>query len=83
MTAKPQRRGRPSRAVGSEKAMGAVDPNTIDPRTILEKIAADVSAPATARVAACRILLGQQPADSPDQIDPVTKLALKLLKGTK
>jgi hypothetical protein len=34
-----------------------IDPDEVDPRVILRSIAADVSAPATARVAACRSLL--------------------------
>ena len=49
-----------SRVQATEKALAAilVDPSTIDPRQILAGIAADRSAPAGARVAACRTLLG-------------------------
>src|SRR5690348_9352518 len=83
-------RGRPSRAVASAKALAAlaVDPASVDPRAILAKIAADTSAPATARVAACRALLhggldGARKQAGTEKRDPVTDLALKLLKGIK
>lgn len=84
------RGGRPTRAAASAKALAAlaIDPSTIDPRTILATIAADPSAAATARVAACRVLLAgtgeiAPAADSDDDEDPVTKLALKLLRGAR
>lgn len=76
-----KRRGRPSRKEASQKAMADVDLTTIDPRRVLLQIAADTSAAATARVAACRALLadrGKDPAAGDD--DPVTELALKLLR---
>jgi hypothetical protein len=34
-----------------------VDPKTLDPRAVLASIAADIRAPAMARVAACKVLL--------------------------
>jgi hypothetical protein len=86
LTKKSQKRGRPSRAAASAKALADVDLSAIDPRTVLLTIAADTSAPATARVAACRALLGEPPIPpkpSGDDDDPVTRLALQLLKGTK
>jgi hypothetical protein len=57
-----RKRGRPKRASASVRALAAlvaagIDPAEVDPRVILRSIAADVSAPATARVAACRSLL--------------------------
>ena len=58
---KPRRKGgRPTRAEATAKALAAivVDPTTIDPRGILAAIAADRSAPAGARVAACRTCSG-------------------------
>ena len=55
-----RRRGRPTREEASRKLLArlAVDPATIDPKAILAAIAADASAPAAARVTACRALLG-------------------------
>jgi hypothetical protein len=61
--AKPRRgRGRPSRAEASAKTIAAlqaagVDPTSFDPRAVLAAVAADASAPASARVAAARALL--------------------------
>ena len=61
--AKPRRdRGRPSRAEASAKALAAlqaagIDVTDIDPRLILQAIAADPSAPASARVSAAKALL--------------------------
>lgn len=83
--ASKNRGGRPTRAAASAKALAAlaVDPETIKPREILAGIAADTSAPATARVAACRALLQQAEGDNGDKPDddPITTLALKLLAG--
>jgi hypothetical protein len=62
---KPRRRGRPNRAEASAKAMAAlaaagIDIGDCDPRTILRAIACDPSAPASARVSACRKLIDDQ-----------------------
>jgi len=66
---KPKRKGgRPSRAEASAKALRGLDLTAIDPVAILREIAADLSAPATARVAACKALLDvqdQDPAEDP------------------
>lgn len=58
-TKQRRRVGRPKRAAATKKALAAlsVDPASIDPRSILASIAADVSAPASARVQACRALI--------------------------
>jgi hypothetical protein len=48
--AKP-RRGRPSRAQASREALAGVDVSKLDPLDVLRAIAADSSAPASARVA--------------------------------
>jgi hypothetical protein len=56
----PKRKGgRPTRAEATAKALAAigVDPTTIDPMSILAAIAADPSAPASARVQACKALI--------------------------
>jgi hypothetical protein len=58
---KPKRKGgRPLRAEASAKALRGLDLTAIDPVAILRQIAADSSAPASARVQACRALLGVQ-----------------------
>src|SRR5262245_53894405 len=60
---KPRRKGgRPTRAEATAKALAAigVDPAMINPMNILAAIAADLSAPATARVAAAKVLLRQR-----------------------
>jgi hypothetical protein len=51
--------GRPTRAEATAKALKTpgIDPESIEPRHILSAIAADTSAPAAARVAACKMLL--------------------------
>ena len=61
MKVESKRRGRPARAEATRRALEMLgcDPAEIDPLQILAAIAADVSAPAVARVAACRTLLAQ------------------------
>jgi hypothetical protein len=53
--AKP-RRGRPSRAEASRKALAGVDLSKLDPLDVLRQIAADTTAPSSSRVAACKEL---------------------------
>jgi hypothetical protein len=55
----PKRRGRPSRAQASAKALAGlvVDPLESDPRKVLATIMMDTSAPAAARVTAAKALL--------------------------
>lgn len=63
----PRRKpGRPSKAEEVRRALAGVgcDPALIDPKRILASIAADADAPAGARVAACRVLLGVKEQDS-------------------
>jgi hypothetical protein len=60
--AKPRGRGRPTRAEQAAKSAAAlaaagIDPSTVDPRAVLAAVAADPSAPASARVSAARALL--------------------------
>jgi hypothetical protein len=50
------RRGRPSRAEASAKALAGVDVSNVDPLAVLREVAADPSAPASARVAAAKEL---------------------------
>jgi hypothetical protein len=55
---KPRRKGgRPSRAEASAKALQGVNLAQVDPMAILRAIAADLSAPASARVSAAKALL--------------------------
>ena len=54
--------GRPSRAAATAKVLATlqaagIDAADIDPKLILRSIAADTSAPASARVTACRLLM--------------------------
>jgi hypothetical protein len=58
---KPRRgRGRPSRAEASRKALAGIDPSTADPLDVLRAVAADCSAPASARVSAAKALLADK-----------------------
>jgi len=63
------RRGRPSRREASAKAGASlmIDPASIDPREILAGIAADQSAPATSRAAACKALLALKSSSDRDE----------------
>jgi hypothetical protein len=88
MTKTKKRIGRPTRADASARAFAAlaaagIDAATVDPRLILQSIAGDPSAPATARVSACRILLGLGGADAPEDgdIDQLTARALAKMGG--
>jgi hypothetical protein len=81
---RPRRQGRPTRAEASAKALAGVDPSQCDPVRILQLIAMDKSAAATARVAACRVLLGDAAAkDKPDRTaarqDAIIARSLELL----
>jgi hypothetical protein len=49
----------PRRALAALTAAG-IDPATVDPRAVLAAVAADPSAPASARVSAARALLTDQ-----------------------
>ena len=90
MTKKPNKtRGRPTRKVASKKALSGVNVRTIDPVSILQSIAADDSAPASARVAACKALIvadvarGKSPQDDNSGGDAVSRHALRILQGGK
>ena len=66
-TEKPsRRRGRPSKQEELRQALAeiGVDPALIDPRRILAAIAINKSMPPTARVAACKALLGVKEQDA-------------------
>jgi hypothetical protein len=66
--------------------MAGVDVSTVDPTNVLRTIAADESAPASARVAAAKALLvgNKVRADEPAaERDPVARRALRILHGGK
>jgi hypothetical protein len=62
----PKRRGRPTRAQVSAKVLAGIDPSKVDPWLILATIASDASAPAAARVAACRVLIDNERSEGDD-----------------
>ena len=83
------KRGRPSRAVASKRALAGINLAAIDPLDVLRSIAADRSAPAAARLGAARTLLAHGggkkkldgDGDGSEPLDPVSRRALRLLKG--
>lgn len=85
----PRGPGRPTRKEASQSALDGVDVSAIDPLDVLRQVAADASAPASARVSAARALLklGPQPDSSASsehlEPDPVARRALRILKGGK
>jgi hypothetical protein len=89
--AKKQKRkvGRPSRKAASTAALSAVDLSKVDPVAVLRSIAADDSAPASARVQAARALIaddrrsGQPSDDHQHEGDAVARHALRILRGGK
>jgi hypothetical protein len=84
---KPRRKGgRPSRAEASAKALLGVDLTAVDPVAILRAIAADRSAPASARVSAAKALLGlrdQDPAEAAIAGDAISVRAQQLLAARR
>jgi len=75
---KPRRKGgRPSRAEASVKALRGLDLTAIDPVAVLREIAADLSVPASARVAACRALLDVQHQDPAENAGGDTRINMR------
>jgi hypothetical protein len=75
--------GRPSRTQASMKALAGIDLAAVDPVAILRTIAADCSAPAASRVAACKALLALQdrPAEDHPGGDPrINARAIALMR---
>jgi hypothetical protein len=84
---KKRRPGRPTRLDASRAALAGIDLAAVDPLAILRAIAADESAPASARVAAAKALAKtipqeRKPAEQSDG-DPVSRRALRILNGGK
>lgn len=79
------KRGRPTRATASKRALAGVDIDAVDPLTVLREIASDRSAPASARLAAAKALIargGRKKDDSEGaEHDRISERALTLLKG--
>lgn len=79
------KRGRPSRATASKRALKGVDLTAVDPLDVLRSIAADTSAPANARLQAARTLLARNGKAEEEgdtaALDRVSQRALKLLQG--
>jgi hypothetical protein len=84
-TPQKKRRGRPNRAAASAKALAGIDLAVIDPLAVLRSIAADKTAPASARVAAAKALLPARPhagADDgaiPPALDTASAVAVRLV----
>jgi hypothetical protein len=83
-----RRPGRPTKAEEVRRALAetGVDPALINPLHILAAIAADADAPAGARVAACRVLLGVKDQDSAEDsaaAGDVAERAIRLLTARK
>jgi hypothetical protein len=82
-----RKRGRPTREEATAKALATilVDPSTIDFRQVLAGIAVDRSAPAGARVAACRTLLGLSESSDARTVadDPVSERAIAIMAAAR
>lgn len=82
-----RRAGRPTRLAASRAALSGIDLAAVDPLAVLRAIAADESAPASARVTAAKALAKttQQERKPVEQSegDPVSRRALRILAGGK
>jgi len=83
-----RRRGRPTREEEVRRALAeiGVDPALIDPRRVLASIAVNRSMPPTARVAACKALLGQrdqEPAEDSAAGSDVAQRAIRLMAAAR
>jgi hypothetical protein len=83
-----RRRGRPTREEEVRQALAeiGIDPALVDPRRVLASIAGDADAPPTARVAACKALLGQrdqEPAEDSAAGSDVAARAIRLMAARK
>jgi len=70
----PNRRGRPTRAQLSARVLAGLDPSKVDPWLILATIASDPSAPAAARVSACRTLIDNRERSGGDDAGGDTRI---------
>jgi hypothetical protein len=83
----PRRRGRPSKEEEVRRALVEIgcDPALVDPRRVLASIAGDTDAPAGARVAACRTLLGLSEGSDARMVaeDTVAERAIRLMAAAR
>jgi hypothetical protein len=78
----PNRRGRPTRAQVSAKVLAGIDPSKVDPWLILATIASDASAPAAARVSACRLLIERSEGDDTGDDSRINARAIAMMRRT-
>jgi hypothetical protein len=76
----PNRRGRPTRAQVSAKVLAELDPSKVDPWLIVATIASDASAPAAARIAACRLLIERSDGDNADGGSRINERAIAMMR---
>ena len=76
------RRGRPTRAQVSAKVLAGIDPSKVDPWLILATIASDASAPAAARVSACRLLIERSEGDDTGDDSRINARAIAMMRRT-
>jgi hypothetical protein len=88
-TEKPRRRpGRPTKAEELQRVLSGIgiDPTLINPLRILASIAANKSMPPTARVAACKVLLGvrdEDPVEDSAAGSDVAARAIRLMAAAR
>jgi hypothetical protein len=82
MTSPKRGKGRPNRAEASALALAGIDVSACNPITVLQEIAMDHTAPASARVAAAKALM-KLPATvmsgNADDMDDITRKAIAAL----
>jgi len=84
-----RRRGRPSKQEEVRRMLAeiGIDPSAIDPARILAALAASKSTPPTARVMACKALLGLRDRDAAEDstaaASDVAARAIKLMADTR
>jgi hypothetical protein len=82
-----RRRGRPTREEEMRRGLAelGLDPTLLDPRRVLAEIASDKNAPAGARVAACRTLLGLSEGSAARTVvdDPVSERAIQIMAAAR
>ena len=76
----PNRRGRPTRAQVSAKVLAELDPSKVDPWLIVATIASDASAPAAARIAACRLLIERSDGDNAGGGSSINERAIAMMR---
>jgi hypothetical protein len=70
------------RAQVSAKVLAGIDPSKVDPWLILATIASDASAPAAARVSACRLLIERSEGDDTGDDSRINARAIAMMRRT-